>query len=80
MDAKFGLVIRICIGILLTSVFLVGCQSSSETPADCYIVYETQAGLVQSARDAKNRGDEAAFREFIDMAATLGADALSWGC
>ncbi len=72
--------LRTSISILLTSTCLVGCQTSSETPADCDVIYETQASLVLSARDAKNRGDEVAFRQYIDEAAKLGADALSFGC
>lgn len=72
--------LRTSIAILLTSTCLVGCQTSSKTPADCDVIYETQASLVLSARDANNRGDEVAYRQYIDEAAKLGADALSVGC
>ncbi len=80
MGVKLSVVLRTSISVLLLSAFLVGCQSNNETSADCDVIYETQASLVQSARDAKNRGDEVAFRQYIDEAAKLGADALSVGC
>ena len=80
MGVKFRPMLRTGIAILLTSACLVGCQSSSEPPADCDIINDLQASLVLSARDAKNRGDLDAYFEFIDMAANLSADALSFGC
>ena len=80
LGVKFRLMLRKSIATLLISACLVGCQTSNETPADCDVIYETQASLVLSARDAKNRGDEVAFRQYIDQAAQLGADALSFGC
>jgi len=80
LGVKFGIMLRKSIVTLLISACLVGCQTSSETPAECDIIYETQASLVNSAIDAKNRGDWDEYFELIDRAAKLGADALSFGC
>lgn len=80
LGTKFGLMLRKSVATLLISACLVGCQTTRETPADCDVINETQASLVLSARDAKNRGDEVAFRQYIDQAAQLSTDALSFGC